>query len=111
MLAPKYPAYLMFLEQAPNDWQFVNFLLSEDCRVEPVALWRRHGKELITTIQTTDGDEQAAATKELGKHVTEQAWFAPWYRAKVGVRHRPHRERRAAVGSAVPYLFNFSPQG
>ena len=111
ILTPKYPAYLMFLEQAPNDWQFVNFLLSEDAVWNPSHYGDATSKELITTIQTTDGDEQAAATKELGKYVTEQAWFAPWYRRKSAFATAPTVNVELQLGASPPYLFNFSPQG
>lgn len=80
ILAPKYPSYLMFLEQASNDWQFVNFLISENAVWNPSHYTDETSAGLISTIQTTEGDDQANAVAELGAYVTEQAWFAPWYR-------------------------------
>ena len=69
ILAPNYPAFYMILEQAPNDWQFVNFLLSETAVWNPSHYTDETSAELIATIQTTDGDEQAAAVAELGRYV------------------------------------------
>ncbi len=37
MLAPKYPATFMALEQNP-DWQLIQFMISPDCHVQPVPL-------------------------------------------------------------------------
>ena len=72
ILAPNYPAYFMILEQSPNDWQFVNFLLSENAVWNPLHYTDETSAELIATIQTTEGEEQAAAVAELGRYVTSR---------------------------------------
>ncbi len=110
ILAPKYPAYLMFLEQALNDWQFVSFLLSETATWNPAHYSDATSEELISTIQNTEGEEQAAATKELGKYVTEQAWFAPWYRKQATFATDATVDAVVQTGNAVPYIFNYCPQ-
>jgi peptide/nickel transport system substrate-binding protein len=66
---------------------------------------------LIETIQTTEGDEQAEAVAELGRYVHEQAWFAPWYRVEANYATDSNVDVVIQTGNAVPYLFNFSPQG
>ena len=111
ILAPKYPSFFMILEQAPNDWQFVNFLLSEDAVWNPSHYSDATSDELISTIQTTEGEEQEAAVAELGKYVAEQAWFAPWYRVEANYATDSNVDVQIQTGNAVPYLFNFSPQG
>jgi peptide/nickel transport system substrate-binding protein len=111
ILAPNYPAYFMILEQAPNDWQFVNFLLSENAVWNPSHYSDETSQELIATIQTTEGEEQATAVAELGRYVHDQAWFAPWYRVEANYATDSNVDVVIQTGNAVPYLFNFSPQG
>jgi peptide/nickel transport system substrate-binding protein len=101
----------MILEQAPNDWQFVNFLLSENAVWNPSHYTDETSAALIATIQTTEGEEQAAAVAELGRYVHEQAWFAPWYRVEANYATDSNVDVEIQIGNAVPYLFNFSPQG
>lgn len=111
ILAPKYPLYYMILEQAPNDWQAVNFLLSKDAVWNPSHYSDATTDELVSTIQSTEGDAQAAAVKELGTYVTEQAWFAPLYRKQATFATDSSIDVQLQAGNGIPYLFNFSPKG
>ena len=110
LLTPKYPAYLMFLEQNGNDWQFINFMLSESAVWNPSHFTDETSADLISKIQTASDSERDALVKELGTYVTEQAWFVPWYRKQSTFVTDGTTDVQLQAGNAVPYLWNFVPQ-
>ena len=111
ILAPKYPAYFMILEQAPNDWQFVNFLLSENAVWNPSHYTDATSAELIATIQTTEGEEQEAAVAELGKYVDRAGVVRPVVPRGGELRHRLQRRRRDPDGQRRPVPVQLQPAG
>jgi peptide/nickel transport system substrate-binding protein len=109
ILTPKYPAFLMFLEQSSNDWQAINFQLAKTAIWNPSHYGDATSDGLVGKIKNATGAEQAALVKELGKYVTEQAWFAPWYRIEANFAIDKKNKVEQQAGNAVPYLFSFSP--
>jgi peptide/nickel transport system substrate-binding protein len=109
ILTPKYPAFLMFLEQSSNDWQAINFQLAKTAIWNPSHYGDATSDGLVAKIKDTTGAEQAALVKQLGKYVTEQAWFAPWYRIEANFAIDKKNKVEQQAGNAVPYLFSFSP--
>lgn len=105
ILTPKYPSYLMFLEQSPNDWQFINFLLSDTAVWNPEHFSDSTSAKLIGRIQSATAAGRPALLKQLNKYVVDQAWFSPWFVkqgnfAYKGIKVTPQK------GNAVPYLYN-----
>lgn len=112
ILAPNWPMYFMFLEQNPNDWQFINFLIA------PTAVWNPNGYTddtvagLIEQIPTAPaGAERDALVAELGRHVAEQAWYAPTYRETAIFASDAATDVTSQAGNVVPYLWNIVPVG
>ena len=111
ILTPKFPAYLMFLEQNGNDWQAMNFLVTPNAVWNPSHYATPETDKLIEQIRTAkDAKAAAAPTKALGKIVTEQAWFVPWYRKQMSFASNSAKVKVALqAGNAVPYIWNFQP--
>lgn len=110
ILAPKYPAYLMFLEASTNEWQFINFLLAETAVWNPSHYSDETSARLISEIQVANTEDQPALITELGAHVADEAWFVPWFRKQSTFVTDAETDVVIQPGNAIPYLFNFSPQ-
>ena len=78
MLAPKYPAALMILEQNP-DWQLIQFMISPTAPFNPFDYQDTVVDDYLSQIQS-GGDDTGEAAHELNEYLVEQAWFAPWFR-------------------------------
>jgi len=62
-------------------------------------------------VQSSTGDAQDEALRQLNEYMVDQAWFAPWYRVKSNYATDPKTEVKAQPGNAYPYLWNFKPKG
>ena len=81
LLAPKYPASFMALEQNP-DWQLIQFMIAPTAVFNPFKYEDPQVNEYMEQIQFGDEATQAAVAKELNTYLVEQAWFAPFYRVQ-----------------------------
>lgn len=111
ILAPNYPAYFMILEQSANDWQAIKFLVSPDAVWNPSGYTDETASSLIDQIQVAPESERDALVAELGAHVTQEAWFAPFYRNVSHFATDGGTDVTVQTGNAVPYLWSFTPQG
>lgn len=111
ILQGKYPAAPMLLEQAANDWQFIGFQIARGAPFNPLHTGDDVADELIAQIQVTEGDEQAELVAQLGRHIHEQAWFAPLSRSTSFFATDGTVDVQQQTGNINPYIFNFSPQG
>ena len=111
VLAPKYPATWLQLQQDP-DWALINFELTPDATFNPFKTTDPKVTELVDAIHSAKTTEEAAGPlKELNAYVVEQAWFAPWYRIESNYATDSKTSVVAQVGNAYPYLWNFTPKG
>jgi peptide/nickel transport system substrate-binding protein len=111
ILAPKYPATWLALQQDP-DWALINFELTPDATFNPFHTTDPKVTELVDKIHHAKSDEEAAPTlKELNAYIVDQAWFAPWYRVESNYALDSKTSAPAQVGNAYPYLWNFTPKG
>jgi peptide/nickel transport system substrate-binding protein len=110
MLAQKYPAAVMALQQDPT-WQLINFKLTPQSTWNPFKFQDPKVDSLIEAIHQA-GDEKAASAqlKELNTYIVEQAWFAPWYRYESNYALDSKTTAVAQTGNAHPYLWNFKPK-
>ena len=109
ILTPKYPAYLMFLEQSPNDWQFINFLVSRTATWNPEHYGDATSDALIAKIQAANDKTRPALLKQLNKYTVDQAWFVPFY-VKQGTQARSKSIKvQMQAGNAIPYLLSYTP--
>jgi peptide/nickel transport system substrate-binding protein len=111
ILTPKFPAYLMFLEQSPNEWQFINFLLSKTAVFNPAKYSDPKSDELIGKIQLAKDADRPTLIKQLGAYVFEQAWHVPFYRLNATFATNAKTEVKLQAGNVVPYLWNITPKG
>jgi peptide/nickel transport system substrate-binding protein len=109
ILTPKFPAYWMQLEQSPNSWQFINFLLARTATWNPDHYGDATSDALIKKIQFSTGAAQTTALKALNTYVVKQAWFAPFYLAQGSFAHNSGVSVTNQAGNAVPYLSSFKP--
>lgn len=112
ILAPKYAATWLTLQQDPTDWQIINFELSPQATFNPFKFNDPKVAELIKKYHDAKTDAEAApAVKELNAYIVDQAWFAPWYRVKSNYATDANTTVEAQNGNAYPYLWNFKPKG
>ena len=109
MLAPKYPATWMALEQNP-DWQLINFMIAPDATFNPFHSQDPQVDEYISTIQMGTPEEAEQATKDLNAWIVENAWFAPFYRVQGTYAVDANTDLEFWPTNAYPSIFGFSPK-
>ncbi|BAJ75003.1 ABC-type dipeptide transport system, periplasmic component [Microbacterium testaceum StLB037] len=109
MLAPKYPATWMALEQNP-DWQLINFMIAPDATFNPFKYEDPKVDALISTIQTGSQAESDTAVKELNTYLVDQAWFAPFFRVQGTFATDANTNLEFWPTNAYPSIFDFSPK-
>lgn len=109
MLAAKYPATWMALEQNP-DWQLINFMVGPDATFNPFHSQDDTVDALIETVQFGTEEESNAALKELNAYLVEQAWFAPFYRVQGSFAVDANTNLEFWPTNAYPSIFDFSPK-
>jgi peptide/nickel transport system substrate-binding protein len=109
ILTPVYPMYWMSLEQSPNSWQFINFLLARTAVWNPDHYGDATSDALLTKIQHSTGATQAGLLKQLNTYIVQQAWFAPFYLNQGTFAHAASVKVTLQAGNAVPYLTGFKP--
>jgi peptide/nickel transport system substrate-binding protein len=109
MLAPKYPATWMALEQNP-DWQLINFMIAPGATFNPFHSEDPQVDEYISTIQTGTQDEAEQATKDLNAWIVDNAWFAPFFRVQGTFATDANTNLEFWPTNAYPSIFDFSPK-
>ena len=110
MLAAKYPATWMRLQEDPTDWQISNFELTANAVFNPFKSDDPKIDAWVKTIQTGSDSDAAAASKAMNKYVVDQAWYVPWYRVQSSFATDAKTQVKMQVGNAYPYLYNISPK-
>lgn len=104
----KWGAAWFSLFQGP-DWVAVQQIISTDALYNPFDSATPEIEAAIEALRI-GGEDSAAAAAEINQVVTEEAWFAPWYRpsqlylfdpAKVAVEPQ--------IQMAVPSIYNYTP--
>ena len=109
MLAPKYPATWMALEQNP-DWQLINFMIAPEATFNPFDSQDPQVDEYISTIQNGTQEEADQATKDLNAWIVENAWFAPFFRVQGTYAVDADTDLEFWPSNAYPSIFGFSPK-
>ncbi|WP_347976921.1 ABC transporter substrate-binding protein [Microbacterium sp. ProA8] len=109
MLAPKYPATWMALEQNP-DWQLINFMIAPEATFNPFGSQDPQVDEYISTIQNGTQEEADQATKDLNAWIVENAWFAPFFRVQGTYAVDADTDLEFWPSNAYPSIFGFSPK-
>ncbi|QLD13242.1 peptide ABC transporter substrate-binding protein [Microbacterium oleivorans] len=109
MLAPKYPATWMALEQNP-DWQLINFMVGPDATFNPFGYQDPTVDGYIQTVQFGTPEESDQALKDLNAYLVEQAWFAPFFRVQGTFATDANTNLEFWPTNAYPSIFDFSPK-
>ncbi|MDQ0644159.1 ABC transporter substrate-binding protein [Microbacterium murale] len=109
MLAPKFPAAFMALEQNP-DWQLIQFMVAPTAIFNPFHSEDPKVNEYIEQIQFGDEATQASVAKELNTYLVEQAWFAPFYRVQGSFATDANTTVEPLPTNAYPAIYDFQPK-
>ena len=110
LLAPKFPASFMALEQNP-DWQLIQFMLAPTAVFNPFHNEDPKVDEYIQQIQNGDEATQASVAKELNRYIVEQAWFAPFYRVQGSFATDADTSAEMLPTNAYPAIYDIQPKG
>ncbi|MGV8880917.1 MAG: ABC transporter substrate-binding protein [Rhodoglobus sp.] len=110
MLAPKYPATFMALEQNP-DWQLIQFMIAPNAVFNPFHSEDPKVDDMVTQIQNGDEATQAKVAGELNAYLVDQAWFAPFYRVQGSFGTDANTSVTMIPTNAYPALYDFVPKG
>jgi peptide/nickel transport system substrate-binding protein len=109
MLAPKYPATFMALEQNP-DWQLIQFMLSPTATFNPFHYADPQVNDYIHQIQYGDKATQDKVAGELNKYIVENAWFAPFYRVQGSFATDANTTVTMMPTNVYPAIYDFTPK-
>jgi peptide/nickel transport system substrate-binding protein len=108
VLAPKYPATWLTLQQDP-DWALLNFELTPNAIFNPFKNEDPELQALVEAVRTADEAGYADAVKAVNAYTVENAWFAPWYRQQSSFVSDANTKVETQTGNAYPYLWNITP--
>jgi peptide/nickel transport system substrate-binding protein len=108
LLAPKYPASFMQLEQNP-DWQLIQFMISPTALFNPFGSADPKIDELLAAYQFGDDATRTSSVQELNAYVVEQAWFAPFYRVQASFATAPDTTTEILPTNSLPNIYDFQP--
>jgi len=109
LLAPKYPASFMALEQNP-DWQLIQFMIAPTAVFNPFHYSDPQVDDYMKQIQFGDKETQGKVAGELNKYIVEQAWFAPFYRVQGSVATDANTTVTMMPTNAYPAIYDFQPK-
>ncbi|WP_226997223.1 ABC transporter substrate-binding protein [Tessaracoccus aquimaris] len=108
MLAPKWSACFMALEQNP-DWQLTQFMIAKDAVFNPFKYADPDVDAMLNEYRTAAQDRRTEIIKELNKHIVEQAWFAPFYRVEGVVATDPKTAVKMLPTNTLPNIYDITP--
>ncbi|WP_349428806.1 ABC transporter substrate-binding protein [Microbacterium sp. LWS13-1.2] len=109
LVAPKYPASFMALEQNP-DWQLIQFMIAPPATFNPFHSQDPQVDDYLQQIQFGDDATQASVVKELNRYIVEQAWFAPFYRVAGSFATDPNTTVEMLPSNIYPAIYDFQPK-
>ncbi|GAA3641148.1 ABC transporter substrate-binding protein [Microbacterium awajiense] len=96
--------------QGPT-WIMANQLFTPDAVYNPFHSTDPRIESAMETIQFGSEEESVAAQQELNTVLTEDAWFAPFYRPSLVYVTNAETDVETQVGQAVPSLYYYTPVG
>lgn len=109
ILAAKYAAAWIGLEQGA-DWQLAQFMLAPNAVWNPFKYQDATVDELLQKMQFGDQAAQDEAAAELNEYVTEQAWFAWWYRPQNSFATDANTTVEMNPINIYPSIYDFQPK-
>ena len=109
ILAAKFPAAWIGLEQGA-DWQLAQFMLAPDAVWNPFKYQDATVDELLQKMQFGDQAAQDEAAAELNAYVTDEAWFAWWYRPQNSFATDANTAVEMNPINIYPSIYDFQPK-
>ncbi|WP_224387837.1 ABC transporter substrate-binding protein [Pseudonocardia sp. ICBG1293] len=106
----RYPASFFAIFQGPT-WVAVEQLLVPQTLYNPLRS-RDPALDAMLDRVRAGGPDADDVARQMARHVTEQAWFAPW--ARIGTTNAIDPERIAVepqIGQVIPSIYNYRPVG
>lgn len=104
----KFPMAWFSLFQG-EPWVAINQMISTTALYNPFKTTTPELEKLIQAVQL-GGDKSAENAKKVNEYVTENAWFAPFYRVDQMYFYNPKTIVSVPqVQQAVPSIYNYSP--
>jgi peptide/nickel transport system substrate-binding protein len=109
VLSAKYAASYFTLQEDPNAFQQVDFMLA------PNATWNVFHHDdpkataLIDHARTGDPAQQEEALKQLNRYVVEQAWFAKWFTGDTQFATDDATKATIQADNIYPNLWDIAP--
>ncbi len=110
LLAPKFAAAFMALEQNP-DWQLTQFMIAEGAVFNPYKYADETVSGILEEYRTADESRREELIKELNAYIVEQAWFAPFYRIEGVIATDPDTTVEMLPTNTIPNLYDTKPAG
>lgn len=92
-----------------NDWQFAQLALVPNGTFNPFGTESEETDGYFEIMQTGSEEEAALAAQDLNRHITEEAWFAPFYRIDTFWVAKPSVSVTMAADNVSPYLYLIQP--
>ncbi len=108
LLAPKWAAAFMALEQNP-DWQLTQFMIAPDAVFNPFGFADEQVTAWLEEYRTADDARRDEIIKELNTYIVEQAWFAPFYRIEGVVATDPETQVTMLPTNTLPNIYDIVP--
>ena len=108
LLGGKFTSSWMQLASA-NDWQFAQLALVPKATFNPFHTESPEADKLFATMQSGSDADAAAAAKSLNTYMTENAWFAPFFRIDNLFLSKPGTKVTMAADNTTPYLYLIQP--
>lgn len=108
LLAPKFPAAFMALEQNP-DWQLTQFMIAESAVFNPYQYADPKVSSILDEYRTSDEARREELIKELNAYIVEEAWFAPFYRVTGVIATDPQTTVEMLPTNTIPNLYDTKP--
>ena len=108
LLAPKFSAAFMALEQNP-DWQLTQFMIAESAVFNPFKYADPKVAEILDEYRTADDARRDELIRELNAHIVEEAWFAPFYRVNGVIATDAQTTVSMLPTNTIPNLYDTKP--
>jgi ABC-type dipeptide transport system, periplasmic component len=93
-----------------SPWVAANQIITPNATYNPFHTTDAKVESLVGTIQTGSGADAATAAKALNAYVTQQAWFAPFYRPDQILFTDKNTTTTPQTQQAVPSIYSYAPK-
>lgn len=106
----KYGLSYFTLQRDANDWMLISNMIAPNATWNTFKYADPKVSALMKTIQTSTGDAQNAALKQLNEYIVQQAWFDPWYSQTNYFATDGKTSVTLNQGNAWPNLWDITPK-